>query len=52
MKSSDITSDFFKLENFDVMTKEMLFKGGGGVAVLVKEGIFSRDISDELCLDT
>ena len=52
MKSSDITSDFFKLENFDVMRKERLFKGGGGVAILVKEGIFSRDISEELCLDT
>ena len=52
MEPNDVTSDFFKVSNYSVMRKEKVHKQGGGVAILVKEGIFSRDISEELLLDT
>ena len=56
MCPSNVSSDYFKCneykKEYNVYRKERPSRQGGGVAILVREGIFSMEITEDVYFDT
>ena len=52
MRPSDESAVYFKAREYTVYRKERSLRGGGGVAILVREGIFSTEITQDIYYNT